>query len=96
MHPAVRAHIDGNLAMIRMCMAQIEAALAAEEMGHQSSAQIGAQRAEKEQAGIETPYLRDEEENLLQKGFAEMWEQAKQGEPSEQVTNETNKPQPVE
>jgi len=89
MHPAVRSHINGNLAIIRACIGQIEAAVTADAAGHPSDESLRAVRAEKEGAGNENVYLDDKAETVLEEGFAELWNQAqaevKPDEPTIQV-----------
>ena len=85
MHPAVRSHINGNLSIIRTCLAQIEAAMSAEDLGHPTSQALGARREEKEKRGAATPYLEPEAEKMRADGLADLFTEAQQ----DGVVNET-------
>ena len=77
MHPATRAHINGNLNIIRACMAQIEAALAAEELGHATALQTRDLREDAARDGSSQIYLDDEADKQLETGVAKIFDEMK-------------------
>ena len=74
MHPAVRAHIDGNLSIIRTCLAQIEASLSAEDLGHQTALEARQIRSDTEKSGEEQTYLNEEQDQMIVAGIDSMFE----------------------
>lgn len=86
-HPAVRAHINGNLHIIRTCLAQIDSALVAEEEGHPSRQALADTRAQSKEAGAGAGYLDDAADKLLEKGLSQLFEDIKSA--PEEVENET-------
>lgn len=77
MHPAVKAHIDGNLSIIRHCLAMIDAAMSAEELGHQSALDTRQLRHEQEKTGGDQVYLDEKQDAMIEQGISTLFEDMK-------------------
>jgi len=85
MHPAVRSMIDGNISIIRHCLAQVEGALSAEDSGYQTALETRKQRHDTQKDGADQIYLDDQQDGIIQEGINSMFDEMKQEmEPNEQ------------